>query len=232
MLVQGQELEWVACILRCQSPQSVFDFYFSLPLWHVSRNKGWIQVHYVILQASKCLINSFRYWRVRGLEMLTKQLCFPSHPQHTRTVARSVGIFIALSSPDPSFSIPSPAHTVITLAPPPPFSAFPGAIPVPGVCLRASGVWGEHGTWSTHTQSALFYYLRKAPASPLLQGENALSWQKRHLRKQSPYDNTLSLWWLRKATHPLRTKYLIWHSAFLQPSSGRGKKWGCWLSQM
>ena len=29
----------------------------------------------------------------------------------------------------------------------------------------------ERSTWSTHTQSALFYYLRKAPVNPLLQGK-------------------------------------------------------------
>ena len=84
----------------------------------MSRNKGWIQVHYVILQASKCLINSFRYSRVRGLEMLTKQLCFsnpPPHlPQQTRTVAHSLGIFIALSSGTPP-SLPPPPPTPLSL---------------------------------------------------------------------------------------------------------------------
>lgn len=83
----------------------------------MSRNKGWIQVHYVILQASKCLINSFRYSRVRGFEMLTKQLCFSiPPPQHTRTIAHSPGIFIALSSRTPP-SLPPPPPTPLSLWP-------------------------------------------------------------------------------------------------------------------
>lgn len=94
----------------------VFDFYFSLLLWHVSRNKGWIQVHYVILQTNKCLINSFRYSRVGGLRSADKARLSIPNPQHTRTISDSLGIVIALSSRIPP-SPPALPPTLLSLWP-------------------------------------------------------------------------------------------------------------------
>ena len=157
----------------------------------MSRNKGWIQVHYVILQTNKCLINSFRYSRVGGLRSADKARLSISNPQHT--IADSLGIVTARSSRTP-FSTRSTAHTVITLAPPPPLTAFPGAITVPGVWVRASGGRGS-AVPDGCTHNLLFSIIKKAPVSPLLQGKLLNSDRKGVSGSvQRHCDSTLSLW--------------------------------------
>ena len=81
----------------------------------------------------------------------------------------------------------------------------------------------ERSTWWMHTQSALLYYLRKAPVSPLLQGKLLNSDRKGVSGSvQRHCDSTLSLWWPRKTTHSLQAKYLTLPSAFLRRLSEEG----------
>lgn len=72
--------------------------------------------------------------------MLTKQLCFPSPPPNILVQSPFPWASLLPTPPGPLLLTPSPAHTVITLAPPPPFTALPGATAFPGVWVRASGV--------------------------------------------------------------------------------------------
>lgn len=102
----------------------------------MSRNKGWIQVHYVILQSSKCLINSFRYSRVRGFRNADKATLLPIPPptySHNSPFPGSLGIFIALSSWHPLLLDPLSRPHRCHSGPASAFYCFP---------------WGDHCPWS------------------------------------------------------------------------------------
>lgn len=156
--------------------------------------------------------------------MLTKQLCFlPAAPNIL--VQSPVPRASLLPSPwDPSFSTPSPAHTVITLAPPPPLIAFPGALTVSRVWVRASDVWGSRvPDWRTHNLP--FSIIQGKHQQALFPRAKMLSPDRKGIlgNVQRHYDNAPSLWRLRKTTLPPRTKFLILHSAFLQPLGKEGR---------
>lgn len=151
----------------------------------MSRNKGWIQVHYVILQASKCLINSFRYSRVRGLRNADKAtLLFTPSPQHTCTIASSLGICIALSSGTPPLHPLSRPHRYRS-SPASAFYCFPWGYHCPWSvgksfwCLR-----GARYLISTRTICP-FLLFKKGTSDPSSPGRKCSALTERHHRKRS-----------------------------------------------
>lgn len=107
----------------------------------------------------------------RGLECWQSNSAFHSHPPIYSCNRPFPGLLYCLLFPIPPFP-PLPRPHRYHSRPASAFYSFP---------------WGERCPWSVgksfwclrgpqyliSAQSALFYYLRKSPASPLLQGENA-----------------------------------------------------------